>query len=153
MGRRKQTEYIKGTATHRRTEGDYMGVLLDTVTLNDWRGVVNSALQAAKAGDPQARNWLGQYLIGRPEGKAPTPMNIVVQQLSGADPIVEKLAKPAIDRALYPSGSTNDDFKAHIRALVAIELQAKVKPLETIESPTTARLCDDSGVKPGNELD
>ena len=152
MGRRKQTEYIKGTATHRRTESDYMGVLLDTVTLNDWRSVVSGALQAAKAGDPQARNWLGQYLIGRPEGKAPTPMNIVVQQLSGSDPVVEKLAKPAIDRALYSSGNTNDDFKAHIRALVAIELQAKVKPLETIEIPTTARLCDDSGVKPGNEL-
>ena len=153
MGRRKQTEYIKGTATHRRTEGDYMGVLLDTVTLNDWRGVVNSALQAAKAGDPQARNWLGQYLIGRPEGKAPTPMNIVVQQLSGADPVVEKLAKPAIDRALYPSGSTNDDFKAHIRALVAIELQAKVKPFETIESPATARLCNDLGAKRGSQPD
>ena len=153
MGRRKQTEYIKGTATHRRTEGDYMGVLLDTVTLNDWRGVVNSALQAAKAGDPQARNWLGQYLIGRPEGKAPTPMNIVVQQLSGADPVIEKLAKPAIDRVLYPSSNGNDDLKAHIRALVAIELQEKVKPLETIENPATARLCNDSGVKAGNELD
>lgn len=153
MGRRKQTEYIKGTVTHRRTEGDYMGVLLDTVTLNDWRGVVNSALQAAKAGDPQARNWLGQYLIGRPEGKAPTPMNIVVQQLSGADPVVEKLAKPAISRALYPSTHRNDELEAHIKALVAVELQGRVRPLETIESPTTARLCDDSGVKPGNELD
>lgn len=153
MGRRKQTEYIQGTAQHRRTESDYMGVLLDTVTLNDWRRVVNAAMQAAKAGDPQARNWLAQYLVGRPEGKAPTPMNIVVQQLSGADPVVEKLAKPAIDRALYPSGFENDDFKAHIRALVAIELQAKVKPLETIESPATARLCNDSGMKPGGELD
>lgn len=130
-----------------------MGVLLDTVTLNDWRSVVNGALQAAKAGDPQARNWLAQYLVGRPEGKAPTPMNIVVQQLSGTDPVVEKLAKPAIDRALYPSGSTNDDFKAHIRELVAIELQAKVKPLETIESPATARLTDESAAKQGNELD
>ena len=152
MGRRKQTEYIQGTATHRRTESDYMGVLLDTVTLNDWRSVVNGALQAAKAGDPQARNWLAQYLVGRPEGKAPTPMNIVVQQLSGADPVVEKLAKPAIDRVLMPNSYGNDDLKAHIRALVAIELQAKVKPLETIESPATVRLCDDSGVKPGNEL-
>jgi hypothetical protein len=36
---------------------------------------------------------------------------------------------------------------------VAIELQAKVKPLETIESPATARLCDDSGAKQGNEPD
>lgn len=153
MGRRKQTEYIKGTAQHRRTESDYMGVLLDTVTLNDWRSVVNGALQAAKAGDPQARNWLGQYLIGRPEGKAPTHMNIVVQQLSGADPVVEKLAKPAIDRVLMPSSFGNDDLKAHIRALVAIELQSKVKPLETIETPATARLCDDSGAALGNELD
>ena len=56
MGKRKQTEYIQGHATHRRTEGDYMGVLLDAVTLDDWRGVVTGALKAAKGGDPQARN-------------------------------------------------------------------------------------------------
>lgn len=56
MAKRKQTEYIRGHATHRRTEGDYMGVLLDAVTLDDWRGVVTGALQAAKGGDPQARN-------------------------------------------------------------------------------------------------
>ena len=74
MGRRKRTEYVKGTATHRRTESDYMGVLLDTVSLNDWRSVVNGALQAAKAGDAQARNWLAQYLVGKPQGTAPTPM-------------------------------------------------------------------------------
>ena len=55
MAKRKQTEYIQGHATHRRTEGDYMGVLLDAVTLDDWRGVVTGALQAAKGGDPQAR--------------------------------------------------------------------------------------------------
>lgn len=143
MGRRKQTEYIKGTATHRRTEGDYMGVLLDTVTLNDWRSVVNTAMQAAKAGDPQARNWLAQYLVGRPEGKAPTPMNIVVQQLSGADPMVEKLAKPAIHRMEYPSLHRNDDLNDHIRALVAAEMERKIKPLETIETSTTSRFTGD----------
>ena len=43
MAKRKQTEYIQGHATHRRTEGDYMGVLLDAVTLDDWRGVVTGA--------------------------------------------------------------------------------------------------------------
>jgi hypothetical protein len=58
MAKRKQTEYIQGHATHRRTEGDYMGVLLDAVSLDDWRGGVTGALQAAKGGDPQARNWL-----------------------------------------------------------------------------------------------
>lgn len=153
MGRRKHTEYVKGTATHRRTEADYMGVLLDTVSLNDWRSVVNCALQAAKAGDAQARNWLAQYLVGKPEGTAPTPMNIVVNQLSAIDPVVEKLAKPAIDRLIYPGMHKDDDLKAHIRAMVAVELERKIQPPEIIESPATARLADESGAKLDGETD
>lgn len=90
--KKRALELIRGTATHRRTEGDYMGVLLDAVSLDDWRGVVTGALQAAKGGDPQARNWLAQYLMGRADTKAPTPLNIVVQQLNGVDPLVNKLA-------------------------------------------------------------
>ena len=124
-----------------------MGVLLDAVTLDDWRGVVNGALQAAKGGDPQARNWLAQYLVGRPEGKAPTPLNIVVQQLNGLDPLVNRLAKPMIDREKYPSMHTNDAYEAHIRALVATELATKVKTLETIENPAPMRAADDSAAK------
>ena len=147
MGKRKQTEYIQGHATHRRTEGDYMGVLLDVVTLNDWRGVVTGALQAAQGGDPQARNWLAQYLVGRPEGKAPTPMNIVVQQLNGLDPLVNRLAKPMIDRQKYPSMDKNDAYEAHIRALVATELATKVKTLETIENPASMGVADDFSAK------
>lgn len=73
MTRKKQTvELIRGHASHRRTEGDCMGVLLDAVTLDDWCDVVNNAKSAAKAGDPQARAWLAQYLMGQPAGKAPT---------------------------------------------------------------------------------
>ena len=147
MAKRKQAELIRGTATHRRTEGDYMGVLLDAVTLDDWRGVVTGALQAAKGGDPQARNWLAQYLVGRPEGKAPTPLNIVVQQLNGLDPLVNRLAKPVIDREKYPSMHTNDAYEAHIRALVATELVTKVKTLETIESPASMRAIADIEAK------
>ena len=48
MARKKQQELIRGHAAHRRTEGDYMGVLLETVTLDDWRGVVSTAKAAAK---------------------------------------------------------------------------------------------------------
>jgi hypothetical protein len=51
MARKKQN-YIKGTFTHRRTEADYMGALLDAVTLEDWRSVVAATVAAAKAGDP-----------------------------------------------------------------------------------------------------
>jgi len=149
MARRRQTELIRGSANHRRTEGDYMGVLLDTVSLEDWRGVVSGALRDAKDGDPQARNWLGQYLIGRPDGKAPTPLNIVVQQLNGADPLVERLAKPMIHQQSYPSMHINDASEARIRELVAIELQQKVKTLETIENPASMRDSGESDLNSG----
>jgi hypothetical protein len=49
MARRKQ-KLINGTFTHRRTEADYMGVLLDTVPIDDWRTVIQTAVAAAKAG-------------------------------------------------------------------------------------------------------
>jgi len=87
MAKRRTPDLIRGHATHRRTEGDYMGVLLDTVTLDDWRGVVASALQDAKGGDPQARNWLAQYLIGKPEGKAPTPLTVGANRAAEGGPV------------------------------------------------------------------
>lgn len=122
-----------------------MGVLLDAVTLDDWRDVVNNAKAAAKAGDPQARAWLAQYLMGKPESKAPTPMTVVVQQLNGADPLVERLARQAIHRHKFPSLHAEDALEDHIKALVAAELVDKVRAAETIESPATARLPDESG--------
>jgi hypothetical protein len=91
--KRKQESFIRGTAAHRRTESDYMGTLLETVTLDDWRDVVAGALQAAKGGDPAARAWLGQYLVGKPETKAPSALTVVVQQWSGGDPLAEKVGE------------------------------------------------------------
>lgn len=140
MGRRKPVQLIQGTATHRRTERDYMAVLLDAVTLDDWRTVVANTLQEAKGGNPQARNWLAQYLVGRPKGDAPTPLNIVVQQLSGADPVVDRLAKPIIDRQKYPGTHRNDPQEAHIRALVAAELQQRISTPEILENLALVRV-------------
>lgn len=139
MGRRKQTtELIRGRAAHRRTEGDYMGVLLETVTLDDWRAVVSNARALAKAGDAQARAWLAQYLMGKPTGSAPTPLTVVVQQLNGADPLIEKLAQKAIHSVKFPDSESA--WKDGIKALVAAELAEKVRTVETIESPATARV-------------
>ena len=148
MATKKRTpDLIRGHATHRRTESDYMGALLDTVTLDDWRDVVAGTLQAAKGGDAQARNWLAQYLIGRPEGKAPTPLTVVVQQLNGADPLVDRLAKPMIDRHKFPSLHQNDGYTDNIKALYAVELQQKIKPVQTIENPAPARPGGDSAAE------
>ena len=125
MTKRKQG-LIRGTGVHRRTESDYMGVLLDTVSLDDWREVVAAALELAKQGDPAARAWLAQYLVGKPEAKAPTPLTVVVQQWSGTDPVVERLAKPLIDRAQFPILHRDEGLEETIRAAIAAELAEKL---------------------------
>jgi hypothetical protein len=65
-----------------------MGVLLDSVPLEDWHSVVVATVAAARRGDPSARARLGQYLVGKPAATAPAPLTVVVQQLSGRDPLV-----------------------------------------------------------------
>ena len=124
-----------------------MSVLLDTVTLDDWRDVVVGALQGAKEGDAQARNWLAQYLVGRPEGKAPTPLTVVVQQLNGVDPLVDKLAKRTIDNALYPALHQNDGYTDHIKALYAVELNEKINAAQLSANPAPAGAGADSATE------
>jgi hypothetical protein len=122
-----------------------MGVLLDAVTLEDWRGIVIGALQAAKSGDPQARNWLGQYLMGWAESKAPTPLNIVVQQKHGTDKLMDTLTHDVFMKTVHPG--SNDAYKANIRAQLAQEMQKKMKQVETIENPTSMWVTDDLRAK------
>jgi hypothetical protein len=143
MAKRKQQTFIKGSANHHRTEGDYMSTLLETVTLNDWQDVVGAAVSAAKQGDAQARAWLAQYLIGKPAGKAPTPLTVVVQQLNGDNPLVNRLANPVIDQYKYPNSHRNDAWEAQIKALVAAELAEKIPALETASKPEPTRLTAD----------
>jgi hypothetical protein len=143
MARKKQS-YIKGTFSHRRTETDYLSVLLDAVPMEDWRSVVVATLAAAKAGDPSARAWLAQYLVGKPSTAAPAPLTVVVQQLSGCDPLVDSLAEPHIDRAEYPSLHADDDFKDALKARVADELRA----LEAQKSNTPESTANADGTTP-----
>ena len=142
MAKRKQQNLVKGTAAHHRTESDYMATLLDTVTIEDWQDVVSNALLSAKQGDAQARAWLAQYLVGKPAGKAPTPLTVVVQQLNNDSPLVNKLAKPLIDQYKYPSLHTNDDWEARIKAVIATELTDKTLLLKSMENADTERLIE-----------
>ena len=114
--------FIKGPVKHRRTELDYMSTLLDVVTLDEWRVVVEAALTAARSGDAGARNWLAQYLVGKPGTTAQPPVEIVAHRLSGRDPLVETIAQPHITAARYPVLAEGEELDEHMRALVAAEL-------------------------------
>ena len=109
MARKKQS-YIKGTFTHRRTEADYMGVLLDAVPLEAWREVVSATVAAAKAGDATARAWLRNTWWAN--------------RARRASPADGRMAKQHIDRAEYSSLHGGDDFKDALKARVADELRA-----------------------------
>lgn len=50
----------------RQTEQDYLAATIAEVSIDDWRKVVRQALTDAKKGNGYARQWLSEYLIGKP---------------------------------------------------------------------------------------
>lgn len=86
--------------------------------------------------------------MGKPGATAPAPLTVVVQQLSGRDPLVDNLAKLHIDRLEYPTLHADDDMKEAVRVLVANELRAletqKSNVAETHENADGTRLSADS---------
>ena len=126
--RQKTAQFVTGHFQHRRTEGDSLRVLLDAVSLDDWREVISATLDAAKAGDPGARAWLAHYLVGKPGNSAPTPLTVVVQQLSGRDPLIDQLAAPHINRLEYPALHMGDERKEALKAHVAKEVRELEAP-------------------------
>lgn len=141
---RQKNELLNGVGTHRRTENDYMGVMLDAVSLDDWRDIITGTLQLAKGGDPSARAWLAQYLVGKPETKAPTPLTVVVNQWSRRDPVAERLAKPLIDQELYPSMHQNDAWQEGSRSAIATELDEKLPSPKIAKDQVTAQALAES---------
>lgn len=115
---------LPGHVNHVRTENDYMATLLDAVSLDDWREVVTGAVQLAKDGDPQARTWLAQYLVGRPDSKAPTAVNVIVNQLQGKDKVLDRLVDDNYIQAMFPDDGAT--YKDNIRAQLATEIAEQV---------------------------
>lgn len=44
----------------------YLRKLGAAVTVSDWRAIIDRAVEQAKRGDPRAREWLSDYLMGKP---------------------------------------------------------------------------------------
>jgi hypothetical protein len=129
MTRKTETEpMLRGHAKHRRTQSDYMGTLLDRVTLETWGDVIDATVRKAKGGDAQARAFLAAYLVGKPAHDAPEPLDVTATRISGDDALAAKLAKPAIDRVRYPALTARSDAEAVIRDAVAAELPAHIEP-------------------------
>jgi hypothetical protein len=47
-------------------EDKYLKSFYSIVKLSDWKDIVDKAREQAKRGDPKARQWLAEYMIGKP---------------------------------------------------------------------------------------
>ena len=74
-----ESEPVYKKPDHPRTEADYHATLLESVSQEDWGEVVKGAVTAARYGDSVARNWLAQYLMGKPDVRVPTPIVSIIE--------------------------------------------------------------------------
>jgi hypothetical protein len=75
----------------RAVEQDYLATLADAVPLELWRKIAARAAEDAAAGDPRARRWLSEHLLGR----EPAPLTtLAATELAGTldDAIIARAA-------------------------------------------------------------
>lgn len=66
----------KGRPTKPREER-YYEITMTTCTYSEWRDIVQRAVEQAKKGNPVARKWLSDYLVGVPEIPVNSEVTIV----------------------------------------------------------------------------
>ena len=71
----------------RAVEAEYLRVLLAGCSLGRWAEIVDRAVRDAAAGDPKARDWVGQYVLGNAACQSPTPFDLAVEDEAGADAV------------------------------------------------------------------
>lgn len=71
----------------RAVEKEYLAVISETCSVEEWRAIVELAVKQAKNGQEKAREWLASYLVGKPAAIAPTLNGLAVAELAGADEV------------------------------------------------------------------
>ena len=57
-------------------EERFLEITLSAVTYKDWREIIKRAVEQAKKGNPQARKFLADYLVGTPVQKSDIDLNV-----------------------------------------------------------------------------
>ncbi len=66
-GRFKKGEWKGGPGRPKRTiEERYLAILSDECDPDDWRKICATTVSRAKAGDNVCRQWISDYLLGKP---------------------------------------------------------------------------------------
>jgi len=71
----------------RATERAYMAAISEACPPDTWAQIVAKAVEDATAGDRFAREWLASFLVGNPEGSAPSLHTLAVEAEADVDPV------------------------------------------------------------------
>ena len=121
-GRDEHGRYARGNSggpgrPKARTEEQYLAVVSDTVSLDDWRAVIERAVDQARAGDYRARQWLANYLIGRPKERAELRVvteelldlaNLTIEETAELSRLVEKIEGTSSHETQLPAILSDD---------------------------------------------
>ena len=72
IARDSKGRFVKGASGNpqgrlpKQTETSYLQVSESVCTFDVWREIVAKAVEQAKQGDARARQWLSDYLVGKP---------------------------------------------------------------------------------------
>jgi len=86
----------------RQTEERYLCALVASIKADDWKAIVMQAIAQAREGDRYARQWLADYLIGKPTEYVNTDVT------SGGNPLAVALTWGDSNG----NGNGNSDSKA-----------------------------------------
>lgn len=70
--RNEKGQFVKGEykggpgRPSRATEAEYLDALIEVTPLSAWKRIARKAVQQAERGDPRARQWLSDYIMGPP---------------------------------------------------------------------------------------
>lgn len=74
----------------RAIEREYLAVISEAVSIEDWRAIVAHAVEVAKEGDDKARAWLAKFVVG---DNPITLTELAARELLDIDADLEALAK------------------------------------------------------------
>jgi len=87
-------KFAKGNAggpgrPRRQVDKDYLAAFSEVITRDEWKEIIEKAVTQAKEGDPRARQWLTNYVIGPRQDKE---LEIIaIQEEMEIDPIARQV--------------------------------------------------------------
>jgi hypothetical protein len=96
----------------RAVEANYLAALSEAVSVRKWKKIVEKAVKDALAGDRHAREWIGDYVLGKPDHEK--LLELAAKEMVGFDSVGARasaiaITKPMVDARVRHFLTENGD--------------------------------------------